>query len=258
MTDVAGKVVLVTGAGSGMGRLAALRHAVAGARVAALDLDGAALAGLEGVGEVVAHACDVTDLDAVRRVVRETTDALGPIARVVHAAGICRPGLLAQQPVGETRLVMDVNYAGTVNVVRGVLDGMVERGAGEIVLFASLAGWLPTARLGAYDASKHAVVAYAEVLAHELEGSGVRVVCVCPPVVETPMVDDMRRRDPRSLGGQRGIPPGEVLDALDRALARVGRVRSPFVFPGRATPTLWRVRRLFPGLLWRVSERAQR
>jgi NAD(P)-dependent dehydrogenase (short-subunit alcohol dehydrogenase family) len=258
MTQVSGKAVLVTGAGSGMGRLAALRHAASGARVVALDVDAEALSSLAGVAGIESHACDVTDAGAVDAAVRAATGSLGPIRRVVHAAGICRPGLLAEQPVEEIRRVLDVNVLGTVHVVHATLPGMLERGAGELVLFASLAGWLPTARLGAYDASKHAVVAYAEVLFHELEGSGVRVVCVCPPVVETPMVDDMRRRDPRSLGGQRGIAPGVVLDALDRALEATGRPRSPFVFPGKGTPTLWRLRRLAPGLLWRVSERAQR
>jgi NAD(P)-dependent dehydrogenase (short-subunit alcohol dehydrogenase family) len=258
MSQGAGTVVLVTGAGSGMGRLAALRHAASGASVAALDVDERGLSSLAGVGGIERHVCDVTDAAAVESAVRHTTEVLGPVRRVVHAAGICRPGLLAEQPVEEIRRVLEVNVLGTVHVVHAVLPGMLERGAGELVLFASLAGWLPTARLGAYDASKHAVVAYAEVLFHELDGSGVRVVCVCPPVVETPMVDDMRRRDPRSLGGQRGIAPGEVLDALDRALAATGRPASPFVFPGRGTRTLWRLRRLAPGLLWRISERAQR
>jgi NAD(P)-dependent dehydrogenase (short-subunit alcohol dehydrogenase family) len=249
-------VALVTGAASGMGQLAARRLAAAGASVAALDVDE------KGLEETVARAptmrawgCDVTDDAAIDRTVHEVEDALGPVDRLVHAAGICLPGLLGDQPVDEIERTMAVNYLGTVRVVHAVLAGMLERRRGDVVTFASLSGWLPSPHLGAYAASKHAVVAFNEVLAYENRGSGVRFACVCPPIVDTPMVTGIRARDVAALGGQeRGIDPGVVLDAVEQALD-AGEL---FVLPGRGTKTVWRTRRFAPGLLWRQIERATR
>jgi NAD(P)-dependent dehydrogenase (short-subunit alcohol dehydrogenase family) len=247
-------VALVTGAASGMGQLAARRLAAAGTSVAALDVDE------KGLEETVARApnmrawgCDVTDDAAVAHAVQEVEDALGPVERLVHAAGICLPGPLADQPVDEIERTMAVNYLGTVRVVHAVLAGMLERRRGDVVTFASLSGWLPSPHLGAYAASKHAVVAFNEVLAYENRGSGVRFACVCPPIVDTPMVAGIRARDVAALGGQgRGIDPGVVLDAVEEALD-AGEL---FVLPGRGTKTVWRTRRFAPGLLWRQLERA--
>jgi NAD(P)-dependent dehydrogenase (short-subunit alcohol dehydrogenase family) len=248
-------VALVTGAASGMGQLAARRLAAAGAAVAAVDVDE------QGLDTTVSRAptmrpwvCDVTDAAAVERVLKEVEAAFGPVDRVVHAAGICLPGGLAEQPVHEIERTIDVNYLGTARVVKAALPGMLERRRGDIVMFASLAGWLPSPLLGSYAASKHAVVAFAEVLAYESRGSGVRVACVCPPIVNTPMVDGIRARDERALGGQDGIEPGVVLDAIDRALS-AGEL---FVLPGRGTKTVWRTRRFAPRLIWRQIERATR
>jgi NAD(P)-dependent dehydrogenase (short-subunit alcohol dehydrogenase family) len=248
-------VALVTGAASGMGRLAARRLAAAGASVAACDVDE------KGLDETVARApnmqawaCDVTDAAAVERTVWEVEAAFGPVDRVVHAAGICLPGVLSDQPVEEIGRTIDVNYLGTVRVVKALLPGMLEHRHGEVVAFASLAGWLPSPHLGAYAASKHAVVAFTEVLAYENRGSGVRFACVCPPVVETPMVQGIRARDDAALGGQRGIDPGVVLDAIERAL-NAGEL---FVLPGRGTKAAWRTRRFAPGLVWRQIDRAMR
>ena len=246
-------VALVTGAASGMGQLAARRLAAAGTSVAAVDVDG------DGLAATVLRApnmrsweCDVTDGGAVERVVKEVEAAFGPIDRLVHAAGICLPGLLADQPVEEIDRTVTVNYLGTARAVLSVLPGMLDRRHGEIVAFASLAGWLPSPRLGAYSASKHAVVAFVEVLAYENRGSGVRFACVCPPVVDTPMVAGIRARDAAALGGQRGIEPGVVLDEIERSL----EADELFVLPGRGTKAVWRARRFAPGLIWRQVERA--
>lgn len=248
-------VALVTGAAIGMGRLAARRLAAAGVSVAACDVDE------RGLDETVARAptmrawvCDVTDAAAVEHTVRAVEAAFGPVDRLVHAAGICLPGLLADQPVEEIERTIDVNYLGTARAVKAVLPGMLDRRRGDVVAFASLAGWLPSPHLGAYAASKHAVVAFTEVLAYENRGSGVRFACVCPAVVETPMVDAIRAQDPSALGDQRGIDPGVVLDAVERALD-AGEL---FVLPGKGTKTVWRTRRYAPGLVWRQIERATR
>jgi NAD(P)-dependent dehydrogenase (short-subunit alcohol dehydrogenase family) len=241
-----GRVALVTGAASGMGRLAVQRLAEAGAAVAALDVNEEGLrqaaSGHEGVRS---WAVDVTNPQAVDTVVAEAERELGPVDRVVNAAAIMPTRLLLEQSREEILHIMDVNYGGTVNVCMATLPGMVERGSGDLVNFASMAGWLPTLHFGAYNASKFAVVAFSEVLAHENRRSGVRFACVCPPPVDTPLLAQADSK-PKLLDEVPPIRPDAVLDAIERSLER----GDLFVFPGRGTRTGWRMRRWFPGLVW--------
>jgi NAD(P)-dependent dehydrogenase (short-subunit alcohol dehydrogenase family) len=249
-----GKVALVTGAGSGMGQLAARRLGAAGASVAALDVDDAGLdATAYRAPQIRVWHCDVTDADAVASVVKEVEAELGPTDRVMNAAGVCLPGRLLDQPVEQIEHSMTVNYLGTVRVVKATLPGMLERGRGDLVNFASVAGWIPTTGLGAYTATKFAVVAFTEILEHENRAGGVRFACVCPPVVDTPMISRLTG-GPNTLRYQRRIPPAAVIDAIERGLER-GEL---FVFPGRGTKTAVRARRLFPKAVWRRVDKAER
>lgn len=243
-----GRVAIVTGAGSGIGLLAAKRLAAQGAVVAAIDLS---LEGLASAQEhspnVYAYAADITDQEAVDEAVARITSEHGGVDRLVNAAGICLPGLLQDQSVSDISRVMDVNFGGTVRMVKAVLDGMIERSRGDIVLIASLAGWVPSFRMGAYGASKFAVVAFGEVLSHELVGTGLRTVVVCPPPVDTPMFAGINEADPKALLGIPAIEAREVLDSAEEALER-GEL---FAFPGPKTRQAVRTRRLTPELLWR-------
>jgi NAD(P)-dependent dehydrogenase (short-subunit alcohol dehydrogenase family) len=242
-----GKVALVTGAASGMGRLAVQRLAATGASVAALDVDEEGLRQTASGFQTIRNwAVDVSNAQAVDAAVGEAERELGPIDRVVHAAAIMPTALLLEQDRDTIHRIMEVNYGGTVNLTRATLPGMVERGAGDFVLFASLAGWVPAPHFGAYNASKFAVVAFADVLRQECRRTGVRFACVCPPPVETPLLAQATS-NPKFLQRMRPLPPSQVLDALETALER-GRF---WVFPGRGTALAWRLRRLLPGPLWR-------
>jgi NAD(P)-dependent dehydrogenase (short-subunit alcohol dehydrogenase family) len=176
----AGRVVFVTGAGSGMGRLAARRMADAGAKVAAVDVDTAGLAATAEGRERI-HTCrlDVTDSQAVLATVKAVEDRLGPIDRVYNAAAIMPTGLLMEQDTETITRIMRVDYDGVVHVAKATLPGMLERGRGDLINFASIAGWGPTLHFGAYNAAKFAVVAFSEVLHHENRGRGVRIIAVC-------------------------------------------------------------------------------
>jgi len=243
-----GRVALVTGAASGMGRLAAERLAAQGARVAALDVAEEPLRALAAAHQTVrAWPCDVADAGAVAQVVKEAEAELGPLDRVANAAAIAPSGLLAEQDAEEIVRLMRINYGGTVNVTRAALPGMLERRRGDLVNFGSLAGWLPSPYLGAYSATKFAVNVFSEVLHHENRGRGVRILCVCPPVVETPMLEQLRGRAREMVAASPRIQPAEVLDAIEAGL-EAGRL---WVFPGKGTAAAWRVRRLAPGLIWR-------
>jgi NAD(P)-dependent dehydrogenase (short-subunit alcohol dehydrogenase family) len=245
-----GKVVLITGAASGMGRLAAHRMAEIGARVAALDVNEAGLdetVSQSRHGERIrAQRLDVTDTAAVEAATKDVESRLGPIERVYNAAAIMPTRLLAKQDTAEIHRIMDVNYGGVVNVTKAVLPGMLERRRGDLINFASIAGWTPSMHFGAYNASKFAVVAFTEVQFHEQRRSGVRIACVCPPPVDTPLLAQATSR-PKVLEQMgRPIRPDRVLDAIDRHLVR-GRL---WVFPDARTRLTWRMRRWVPDLLW--------
>lgn len=249
----------MTGAGSGMGQLFSWRLAASGATVAALDVDEPGLAGtVERAPSIRSWVCDVSDRGSVTRVVEEVEAGLGPIDRLVNAAGIAPSGRLLDQDPEIVHRVMEVNYFGTVHLVQAVLPSMLERHSGDLVNFASLAGWLPSPGIGAYGAAKAAVVAFTEVLDHEHRREGVRFVCVCPPVVDTPLLDQIDPLTRRMVDMQKPIRPEVVLDAIEAGLEG-GRL---FVFPGRGTRQLWWLRRFAPALSWRmmdwVEQRADR
>jgi NAD(P)-dependent dehydrogenase (short-subunit alcohol dehydrogenase family) len=243
-----GRVALVTGAASGMGQLSAWRLAADDVVVAALDVDEDGLARTaRRAPQVHPFVVDVRDADRIDAVVGAVEDELGSIARVVNAAAVAPTRKLAEQPAADMRLAMEVNYCGLVNVTTSVLPRLLERRQGDLVQFGSLAGWLPSQCFGAYSASKAAVVSFTETLYHELRNSGLRIVCVCPPVVDTPLLDQVGQHGPKGFDSQPRIQPEEVLDSIERALDH-GEL---WAFPGRGTTTLWRLRRLLPGLLWK-------
>jgi NAD(P)-dependent dehydrogenase (short-subunit alcohol dehydrogenase family) len=244
----AGRTALVTGAGSGMGQLSAWRLAADDVRVVAVDVDEEGLdRTARRAPQIESVVADVRDTARIDDLVRQVEHRHGPIERLVNAAAIAPAGSLAEQPLEEIRRVMEINYGGLVSVTKAVLPRMLERHRGDVIQFGSLAGWVPSQRLGAYSATKAAVVSFTETLAHELTGSGLRVVCVCPPVVDTPLLDQIKGRGPKSLEQQPKIRPEEVLDSIEHALDS-GQL---FAFPGRGTSTVWRVRRFLPSVLWR-------
>jgi NAD(P)-dependent dehydrogenase (short-subunit alcohol dehydrogenase family) len=243
-----GRVALVTGASSGMGRLSAQRLAARDVAVVAVDVDEDGLARTaRRAPQIQTVVADVRDAQALVELVADVEQRVGPIDRVVNAAAIAPTRKLAEQDYDDIRRVMEVNYLGLVAVTKAVLPAMLERRRGDLVQFGSLAGWLPSQCFGAYSATKAAVISFTETLAHELSGSGLRVVCVCPPVVDTPLLEQVREHGPRGFDRQPMIRPEAVLDGIERALDR-GQL---FSFPGRGTATLWRLRRFAPSLLWR-------
>lgn len=248
-----GRVALITGAASGIGRLAAQRLADGGAQVAALDVNA------DGLRELARErpsihpwTVDVSDARGVEMAVKEVEAGLGPIDRVFTAAAIMPTGFLLERDIDEIRRIMEVNYFGTVYVVHATLPGMLARGRGDLILSASLAGWVPTLHFGAYDASKSAVVAFSEVLYHENRGRGVRIACVCAPVVQTPLLEQATSR-PKMLANAPKIRPEVVLDATERGL-EAGRF---WIFPHYHAKVGWRMRRFIPGLFWRIVHRVE-
>jgi NAD(P)-dependent dehydrogenase (short-subunit alcohol dehydrogenase family) len=248
------KVLFITGAGSGMGQLSAKRALDDGWLVAAIDVDRTGLAALGESPQLLKLVVDVTDFAAVVDAVDRAEGQLGPIYRVTNAAAIMPLGLLSEQRVEVILKVMAVNYGGLVNVVRAALPRLLARRRGEFVSYSSMVGHWPILYFGAYSASKHAVVALTEILFHENRDSGVRFVCVCPPTVATPLLEQAKETVwPRILDVFPPISAQSVLDEIEEALAR-GRF---WVFPGPRSAFVWRLRRWFPSLLWRKVHKVE-
>jgi len=180
-----GRRALVTGGGSGIGLATVRRLLAEGAQVVAADLDPAAAAA-EGADPVV---CDVSDPASVAAAVAQAE----PLDLLVANAGIAPPAreLWDVEPE-EFDAVMAVNVRGVFLSLRAVLPGMVERGSGAVVVTASAAGLRGVNWLGAYCASKHAVVGLVRSVALDVADQGVRVNAVCPGSVKTPILGRMR------------------------------------------------------------------
>tara|TARA_R110000823_G_scaffold144958_4_gene275078 strand:- start:31 stop:756 length:726 start_codon:yes stop_codon:yes gene_type:complete len=233
-----------------MGREAARRFAARGATVALFDVNTAGMQETSsGFDNIHAWPVDVTDFGAVRAAVAEVEARLGPVEALYNAAAIMPFGLLVEQDNAIIHKQMAINYGGLVNITQAVLPGMLARGRGDFVSFASMAGWIPMLKTGAYTASKFAVRAFTETLYHENLHSGVRFACVCPPAVATPLLQQGRDSDwPKMLEDQAApIEPGAVIDAIESCLAK-GKF---FVYPTRDAKIGVLMRRFLPGLIWK-------
>lgn len=187
-----GRRIVVTGAGSGIGRAVAQLFASEGASLALLDrnADGLAQTAQETGGRPI--EVDITQEKAVEGAIDEAGVALGGIDGVVNAAGIMLVGRIGELPVDAWRRTVDVNLTGTYLVIRHCLRWMAKERTATVVNIASAAGLLPNAPgLTAYAASKGAVVNFGRALAAEL-APAIRVNTVCPGMVDTPMAESFR------------------------------------------------------------------
>jgi NAD(P)-dependent dehydrogenase (short-subunit alcohol dehydrogenase family) len=253
MIGMSGKVALVTGGASGMGQIIARRLATQGARVAIFDVNEQALQDTAAEAENLnAFRCDISRLDEVEAKVAEVESQLGPLDLLVHAAALMPSHKLQDHSHQDMERLFRINYFGTVYMVQAALRSMLERGSGRIIAFGSIAGIALVPKMGAYCATKAAVNAYMEVLQNEIRDSGVRAHLVCPPAVNTPLVDQTLATDSpgsiiESKNSGRLADPEKIVDAIEKG---VGKDRD-IIYPSEAKLLyLWRA--LFPKLWWKT------
>ena len=189
--DLAGKVAVVTGGASGIGRALCLRFAAEGASVVVADLDGG---GAEAVakevrkgGRAQAVATDVTVEAEVAALVQRAEAAFGPVDLFCSNAGLGGGGGL-DAPDEVWQRTWDVHVMAHVYAARAVLPGMLARGRGYLLHTASAAGLLTNLGNAPYSVTKHGTVALAEWLAITYGDAGIKVSCLCPQGVRTPML----------------------------------------------------------------------
>jgi 2-hydroxycyclohexanecarboxyl-CoA dehydrogenase len=192
---LANHIAVVTGAASGIGRAVAAGFLAEGTRVAIWDIaDTVETAADElsagGGPTVIGLQVDVTDDDSIARALEQTIERLGAVDHLVHCAAIGSGHFgypfTELQPDDWSR-TLDVNIMGMVRVAHALAPGMVEREAGTMVFLASVAGQFGSQTDPPYSASKAANINFAQCVAKDLAGSGVRVNTICPGMIQTPL-----------------------------------------------------------------------
>jgi NAD(P)-dependent dehydrogenase (short-subunit alcohol dehydrogenase family) len=182
MTNELSRVVLITGASSGIGRATAELLAGRGYRV---------------FGGVRPHAMtrpftrvelvplDVRDEASVKSCVEEVLSRAGRIDVLINNAGVNLIGAVEETSIGQAQALFDTNVIGVLRMIQAVLPGMRRQGAGQIVNISSILGFLPAPFMGVYASTKHAIEGLSESLDHEIRAFGIRVVLIEPPYTRT-------------------------------------------------------------------------
>jgi NAD(P)-dependent dehydrogenase (short-subunit alcohol dehydrogenase family) len=224
MTSFNDQVVLITGAGSGIGRELALQLAKEGAAIAAVDLQAEPLAKLTAdlAGQRVATAVgDVTDAAGLREAVRSLVEQLGPIDILIANAGIGLRTPAREFKAAEFEAQVRVNLIGVANSIETVLASMLERRRGHIVAISSLASFRGLPSMAGYCASKAGVNALMDALRVELLDSGVALTTVCPGFIRTPLT--------APLSGK--IPMLDLAEAIRVIVETIRQKRTFHAFP---------------------------
>jgi all-trans-retinol dehydrogenase (NAD+) len=231
-TRLAGATIVITGAGSGIGRLMALEAAERGSAVVLWDRDQHRLDAVEkeltAVGaRVYATAVDVSDREAVYAAAERTTAAVGAPDVVINNAGVVSGRAILELSEDAIERTFAVNVMPLYWTTKAFLPAMVARGSGHVVTIASAAGLVGVARQTDYSASKHAAVGFNEALRSEMRllSTGIQTTIVCPYYINTGMFDGVETRFPKLL------PLLEPADVARKTLDAIEKGRAQLILP---------------------------
>lgn len=254
MDIFAGKTAIVTGGASGIGRALGEELAQRGALVTLADINPSlveeAAASLNGRGhEVKAAVLDVTDYEAVKKLVSDTVSERGRLDYMFNNAGIAILGEAVDMSMHDWRSIIDVNLYGVVHGAVAAYEVMVGQGYGHIVNTSSLAGIVPLPGTGPYTTSKYGVMGISEVLRMEGAKYGVKVSAVCPGVIKTPIYSNIR-----VAGLDRGeveqlTPYGTSPERCARVILRGIERNRGMIRVSALTHVLYVLQRVMPGVL---------
>ena len=255
----AGRLVLISGASSGIGRAAAAAVCAIGDRVLGLARSTERLAQLHaelgGDGRFLPYPADVTDAASMDLTVARILAGPGLPDVIVANAGISLDALFRRTSDEALRRVFEVNVFGLVRTLRPFVPPMVERGSGRLLIVSSIVGKRGLPYYSAYSASKFALHGMADALRCELLGSGVSVGLVCPSSTESELHERALREGP----GQRRVRPRRhSAESVARAIVRMSHSRRREIVLGIEAKALSVASRLAPGLIDRLMARMLR
>ena len=217
MSDFAGRVAVVTGAGSGIGRALAHDLARRGARLALSDVDKDGLAEtVAGIpGEVRSDALDVTDKEAVHAYAEDVAGHFGVVNQVYNNAGVAFAGTILDSTYEQIEKVVDIDFWGVVYGTKAFLPHLIASGDGHVVNISSLFGLLAVPSQSAYNAAKFAVRGFTESLRQEMlvAKHPVRVTCVHPGGIRTGIARNAERGA--------GFEDGRAMERFERTMLRM-------------------------------------
>jgi len=220
------KVAIVTGAASGIGKATAITMAREGAKVLCVDINAE---GAEAVarmivdtgGDAASAKADVSQEDDIKAMIQDAVTRWGRLDVLYNNAGIGTGGPVTQFPIEEWDRMIDINLRGVFLGTKHAIVEMMKTGGGSIVNTASDAGLLGTPMLSAYCASKGGVVMFTKATAMEWARMGIRINCVCPGVIQTPILDPML-----AMAKAAGATPEQVWAQMGKTHP-IGRVGQP-------------------------------
>ena len=257
--ELAGKVVVVTGASMGIGEAVAKIFAEHGANLVLLSRDAGPIEAARGrIGfteRTLALSCDISHREEIDRVLSLTLHHFDRVDVWVNNAGHGLRGSLEQMDMAACRALFETNFFGAVSAVQAVIPIMRQQASGSIINISSVAGYIPLPFSSAYSASKFALNAIGKAAAVELAASGIHVMTVCPGYVRTNFsANVVRGKDARELrpSGQRGITAERVARAVFQGYAKRKR---EVIVPWTMHPFI-KLYQLFPGLVeWGMVKR---
>jgi NADP-dependent 3-hydroxy acid dehydrogenase YdfG len=256
------RLVMITGAGAGLGEAMARRFHAAGDRVVATDQDGQRVIQLaDELGErVQAFSLDVTDAEQWSTVVTAVEQQHGPIDVLINNAGVAVAGSLEDTSLEDWRWVMEIDLMGVVMGCKAVAPLMRGRGRGHLINVASFAGLAGAPEINAYGTAKAAVVAMSEGLRAELDDSGVAVSVLCPAFVQTRLLESMRATDDQYHRRVSRWMANSGVSAADVAEVVYQAVQTPkfLLLTHRETRWLWRLKRHLPRVYYALLMRGVR
>lgn len=265
-----GKIVVITGAASGIGRALSLAFAERGADLAIADIDAGGLEATRAAiesrgGRALAEKLDVADREAFEAFRDKVLAGYGRADIVINNAGVAVAQTILESDYRDWEWIVGINFWGVVHGTKAFPPHLIERGSGSIVNLSSLFGLVAVPTQGLYNATKFAVRGMTEALRHEVEGTGVHVACVHPGGIDTRIAANARfYQGPTGLRDQKEsvanfkkiarTSPEKAAEIIIRGIEK----KEPRILVGVDARILDLVQRVFPRRYWELLGRGMR